>query len=345
MFDIFKNDAFSVVSLTDAMREIKYAPGYISSRGLYSTSSIRSLTVAIEKDKEDNLFLIPSSARGAPGVTFGKNRRNLRDIRLVKYEVNDEIMAEEVQGVRAFGTEDQLEILQDVIANRAVEVSQSFALNEEYARLQIIKDGTVLDADGTTVLFNFYTEFGETKPTEVDWDLDAATPAEGILRKRCATLDRAMAAALGGLPYSGIMAVCGDAFFDDLIAHKEVRDTYKGYAEAASLRIAYTQGGSSAQTSVFAAFEFGGIMFTNYRGSNLVSVNTDKCHFVPMGVPNLFRTVYGPADFIETVNRPGQRLWAKQWEMPNGKGVNLDFQSTVLHYCTRPRVLMQARRT
>jgi len=345
MFDIFKNDAFSVISLTDAMREIKYVPGRIGSMGLFNTSSVRSLAVAIEKDKEQNLFLIPSSARGAPGVTFGKNKRNIRDIRLVKYEVNDAIMAEEIQGVRAFGTEEQVETLQGVIADRASEVSQSFALNEEYARLQIIKDGTILDADGSSVLFNFYTEFGETKPTEIDFDLDNASPAEGILRKRCATMDRAMAESLGGMPYTGIMALCGDAFFDDLIAHKEVRDTYKGYAEAMALRMAYTQGGASANTGVYAAFEFGGIMFTNYRGSSLVSVDTNKAHFIPVGVPNLFRTVYGPADFISTVNRPGQRLWAKQWEMPNEKGVNLDFQSTVLHYCTRPRVLMQARRT
>jgi hypothetical protein len=345
MLDIFRNNAFTVISLTDAMREIKYVPGRIGALGLFQTSSVRTLSIAIEKDKDQNLFLIQSSARGAPGITFGKNKRNIRDLRLVKYEVNDAVMADEVQNVRAFGEEQAVETLQSVIADRAAETSQSFAVNEEYARLSIIKDGTVLDADGTTVLFNFYTEFGETKPAEIDWDLDNAAPAEGALRKRCAALDRAIAASLDGLPYSGIMALCGDAFFDDLIAHREVRDTYKGFADAAALRLTYTAGGSSAQTGVFAQFEFGGIMWTNYRGSNLVSVGTDKAHFVPMGVPNLFRTIYGPGDYIETVNRPGQRLWAKQWEMPNGKGVNLDFQSNVIHYCTRPRVLFQGRRT
>jgi len=344
MLDIFRNSAFTVTSLTDAMREIKYAPGRVGALGLFQASSVSTLSIAIEKDKEQNLFLIPTSPRGAPGSTFGKNKRNIRDLRLVKYEVNDAIMADEVQGVRAFGEEAAVETLQAKIADRAAEVSQSFALNEEYARLSIIKDGTVLDADGSTI-FNFYTEFGETKPAEIDWDLDAANPAEGILRKRCAALDRSMAAALDGMPYSGIIALCGDAFFDDLIAHREVRDTYKGYAEAASLRLTYTAGGSSAQTGMFAQFEFGGIMWTNYRGSSLVNIGTDKAHFIPIGVPNLFRTIYGPGDYIETVNRPGQRLWAKQYEMQNGKGVHLDFQSTVIHYCTRPRTLFQGRRT
>jgi len=32
-------------------------------------------------------------------------------------------------------------------------------------------------------------------------------------------------------------------------------------------------------------------------------------------VPGLFRTVYAPADYIETVNTQGQRLYGKQYEM------------------------------
>ena len=66
---------------------------------------------------------------------------------------------------------------------------------------------------------------------------------------------------------------------------------------------------------------------------------------MPSGVPGLFRTVYAPADYIETVNTPGQRLYGKQWEMQNGKGVNLEFQMNALHYCTRPRVLIPGKRT
>ena len=48
---------------------------------------------------------------------------------------------------------------------------------------------------------------------------------------------------------------------------------------------------------------------------------------------------------IPTVNTPGQRLYGKQWEMMNGKGVNLEFQMNALHYCTRPRVLIPGKRT
>lgn len=83
----------------------------------------------------------------------------------------------------------------------------------------------------------------------------------------------------------------------------------------------------------------------NYRGGQNVGIDIDKCHLVPSVVSGLFRTVYAPADYIEIVNTPGHRLYGKQWEMQNGKGVNLEFQMNALHCCTRLRVLIPGKRT
>ena len=342
LLNIFSQDAFSVMRLTDALREIKYAPSRIGQLGLFQTTSIDTLDIGIEKDKEQNQLLIASSPRGGPGQTFGKNKRSMRTLRVPHFQVDDAIMADEVQQVRAFGQEVAVERLQQKIADRAVEASQGFALTEEYHRLNIIKSGNLLDANGD-VIFNYFTEFGESAPAEVDFDLDNASPAEGALRKKCAAVIRQMAGILDGLPYNGIHAFCGDAFFDDLIAHAEVRETYKGYAEASTLRSAYAN--ANGQQNSFGAFEFGGITFENYRGGGSIGVDTNKCHIFPLGVPGLFRTVYAPADYIETVNTQGQRLYGKQYEMQNGKGVNLEFQMNAMQYCTRPRVLIPAKRT
>lgn len=341
LLDIFHADAFSVSSLTDAMRELKYVPSRIGQLGLFTTSSVDTLDIAIEKDKEANILIVPASPRGGPGKTWGKTKRAMRSLRIPHFQVDDAIYADEVQAVRAFGEARAVESLQGKIANRSIEASQFFALTEEYHRLSIIKGGTLLDSDGST-LFNFFTEFGEVQPDEVDWDLDNGSPADGVLRKKCAAQYRAMGATLDGLSFTGIHALCGDAFFDDLIAHKEVRETYKNQVEAGTLRATYVNNG---QGGSWGLFEFGGITWENYRGGQNVSVHTDKVHLVPLGVPGLFRTVYGPADYIETVNTMGQRLYARQWDMQNGKGVNLEFQSNVLHYCTRPRVLLRGKRT
>lgn len=346
MLDIFNNSAFTVTSLTDAMREIKYAPSFVSSLGLFQSTSVRTLSVAIEKDKEQNQFLVASSPRGGPGQTFGKNKRQMRNLTIPHFQVDDAIMAEEVQGVRAFGQDMAVQSLAAVIADRAAEASQAFALNEEFHRLKLLTEGKIYDADGTTVLYDFYSEFGESAAAEVDWDLDNASPTDGILRQKAATLTRAMGEALGGLPFSGIMALCGDTFFDQLIQHKEVRETYKGYEAAAALRQSFLPNNNgSVNSGVWAQVDMFGIRWVNYRGGGGVTIGATKAHFVPMGVPGLFRSVYAPADYMGTVNTPGQRLYAKTWIMPNEKGVNLEFQTNVLHYVTRPRVLMKAKNT
>jgi hypothetical protein len=341
MLDIFNSDPFSVVRMTEAMREISYVPGRVGALGLFQTENIDTLDVAIEKADAEALILVPSSPRGSAGDTRDIARRAMRKLSIPHFQRDDAIYADEIQAVRAFGSETAVETMQGKIARKAAVHSQDFALTEEYHRLNVIKTGNLLDADGS-VLYNYATEFGETMPAEIDFDLDNANPAEGALRTRCAGVTRQISTTLGGLPYRSIHAFCGDTFFDNLLAHREVRETYKNHEAAATLRTAYVGDGASGSWGIF---EFGGIVWENYRGGGLVSIDADKCHIFPTGVPQFFKTLYAPADYMETVNRPGQRLYAKQWEMPNGKGVNLEFQMNALHYCTRPRALIRGRRT
>jgi hypothetical protein len=341
MLDIFNNDAFSVIRMTEGMREISYVPGRIGELGLFQVENIDTLDVAIEKQDKESLILVPSSPRGSVGGTRDFAKRSMRKLSVPHFQREDAIYADEVMQVRAFNTEDAVETLQGKIANKAVTHSQDFALTEEFHRLSVIKAGILYDSDGTTPIYNYGTEFGESLPAEVDMDLDNATPAAGALRKKCASLVRAMADSLGGLPFRGVMAIMGKAFADDFYAHKEVRETYLNYSAAAELRAGYV----STTGKTYGGFDFGGIMWEEYRGGGSVAVADDKAHLFPIGVPGLFKTLYAPADYIETVNRPGQRLYAKQWRMPNDKGINLEFQMNALHYCTRPRTLMPLRRT
>lgn len=341
MLDIFKQDAFSVTRMTEAMREVAYVPGRIGELGLFQTESIDTLDVAIEKANAESLILVASSPRGAPGGTRDFAKRSMRKLTVPHFQRDDAIYADEVQQVRAFGSETAVETLQGKIASKATTHSQDFALTEEFHRLNVIKGGKLLDADGTTVIYDYATEFGESLPAEIDFDLDNASPTAGVLRKKCAGVTRSIAESLGGLPFRGVMAIMGSAFADDFYAHKEVRETYLNYSAAAELRAGYV----TTTGRTFGGFDFGGIMWEEYRGGGSIAVDPDKVHIFPVGVPGLFRTLYAPADYMETVNRPGQRLYAKQWEMPNGKGVNLEFQMNALHYCTRPRVLLRGKRT
>lgn len=224
IFNIFNDDAFSVMRMSRGLSERKYVPSRIGQLGLFEPESIDTIDFAIEKEADGSLILVASSPRGGPGQTIGGEDRSLRKLSVPHFQRDDSVNADEVQAVRMFDTETQVMTLSAKIAKKAGRHMTHFALTDEYHRLNIIKTGNLLDANGN-VMYNFATEFGETKPAEIDFDLDAGSPVDGILRERCAGIYEAMATALDGLPFTGIRAMCGGAFFKDLIKHKEVRDT------------------------------------------------------------------------------------------------------------------------
>ena len=338
MADIFESDAFSVRRLTDAINEIKFVPGRIGELGLFDTQSVDTTIIQVEK-KGDVLVLVAPTPRGGPGITVDAAKRDLRPLNVPHFEINDAIYAESIQNVRAFGQEQALEtMVGKVVEKQRVHVN-SMAATEEHARMGAVK-GIVTYADSSTL--NLFTEFGVVQEVEVDFALTAANPAEGVLRGKCAAITRSMQGILDGLPFTGIWAFCGDNYFDALLAHKEVRDSYKGWNQAQILRESYI----GPNRLSYGIFEFGGIVWENYRGAvgGTSFIDSDKVHLFPIGSPGLFKTVYAPADYEDTVNTMGQRLYSRQYQMQNSKGRNLDTQMNALQYCTRPKALLKGKK-
>jgi hypothetical protein len=341
MLDIFKSDAFGVVRLTQSINNLSFVPGRLGELGLFEVDRVDTTAISIEK-KGDILTLVPPTPRGGPGTTLDKELADIRMLSVPHFEINDAVMAEEVQNVRAFGQGDglALESVMRKVAQRQRYAVNSFAATEEFARVGAVI-GVITYQGGKTL--DLFSEFGVSQIAEIAFDLSNASAVDGALRKACAGVTRTISNELGGVPFTGIHALCGDNFFDDLLSNKEVRKTFDGWSEAKILREGYI----GPNRSSYGMFEFGGIVWENYRGKVGTTdyIDTNKCHLFPVGVPGLFRTYYAPADWNETVNTLGRRLYAKQYDMANGKGVNLDTQMNALNICTRPKVLIKGKRT
>jgi len=115
VLDIFNNDLFGVVSLTDAINKPVFQPGRIGSMGLFSVRSVNTLMVIVE-EKAGQLVLVSPSPRGSPGQTLDKNKATGRPFVIPHFQIDDAIYADEVQGVRAWGTENELETVQGKVA-------------------------------------------------------------------------------------------------------------------------------------------------------------------------------------------------------------------------------------
>jgi hypothetical protein len=341
--DVFDQDAFNTVSLTDSINNRPFVPGRAGSAVEWDEEGVATTTIMIEEEN-GTLKLLNPVPRGGPGETSIEPGRKVRSLVIPHYQHDDTIMADSVQNVRQFGTTDILETLRNRVDTKLLQHTRNkLDPTLEYQRIGALK-GVILNANGS-VLYNLFDEFSVTQEAEVDFDLDNASPASGALRRKCANVVRKVIDNLGGdMPAFGVRAFCGNNFFDDLLANPEVVESYKGTPMAQVLRDGYV---TPAGQKIYGAFEFGGIVFENYRGSvgGTSFIDTDKCSIFPYGVPGLYRTVYAPADYETTVNTIGLPRYAHQYPMANGKGRHLESQMNALNYCIRPKSLMKGKRT
>ena len=330
---IFLNDAFRAATLTTALNRRPHKPGFLGSLGIFTPRPVRTVTVAVES-RNGKLSLIKTSERGAPLQQADNEKRDIRDFRTVRIAKGGTIYAHEIQGIRAWGTTSELQQVQAEVAQCLAGLQDDVDLTQEYMMLGAIQ-GLVLDADGSTIR-DWYGEFGINRPAEIDFELDdSATDVRG----KCTAVVRAMQrGAQGGfLPTTEVHALAGDDFYDKLIAHDHVRDTYLNQQQAAELR----------NGVAFDSLRFGGITFHNYRGTDdnsTVAIRPNECKFFPVGGKDVFEVAQSPAETFDFVNTPGLPSYAMLIpDRDRNAWIKPEVYSYPLHICTRPGMLQSAK--
>jgi hypothetical protein len=334
--DSHRRTSKSVVSLTAAINSVDFVPGRAGELAFVgSAEGVATTTVSLES-KAMALSLIQTSSRGAPPEQETTDKRTIRSVNIPHIPLEDTVLAAEVQNVRAMGSNDTLEGVIQVINNRLGKMASRHDLTLEHHRLGALK-GEILDADASS-LVNLFTLFGETQEAEVDFALGtAATDVRG----KCSQVIRTMKRNLKLPRPAGarVWALCSDSFFDALISHDNVKGVYDGWA-AAERRL--------GESYVHGVFEFGGIFFENYEGTDdnsTVTIATDKVQFFYTNVPGLYAEYYAPADFMETVNTIGLPRYAKAApDTEFNRWVKLHTQQNPLPLCLRPKTLMIGKR-
>lgn len=252
----------------------------------------------------------------------GATRRQLIPFNTVHLPERFTIKADEIQGIRAFGSRTELQSVQDVVNKRLAKARRQLDATHEFQRMGAL-NGQVLDADGKTVLLDIYKTFGVQRKK---LPMGLGNP-DTELRVRAGEALDMQEEALGSITSTGSRAFCGKNFWNKLIVHKSVKDTYLNTMQAAALR-------GDARES----FEFGGIVWERYRGkvAGISFVHDDKALLIPEGVPDLYISSFAPADYMETVNTQGIPYYSKIEPLPFNKGVAGEAQSNPLHLCTRP---------
>lgn len=325
------NDAFSMASLTDAINILPNNYGRIQQLNLMPVKGVRTRPIMIE-EKNGILNLITSKSPGAPGAQNQTGKRKVRSFVIPHLPLDDTLLPDEYEGVRAFGTENELAPYTAIMNDKMQSMKNKHAITLEHLRMGALK-GIILDGDGST-LYNLYTEFGISAKT-VSFALGTTTTK---VRNKCLAVSRHIEENLQGEVYNGVHVLCSSGFFEALIDHDNVKAAYANYAEAED-----RLGGDPRK-----GFKFGGMMFEEYIGNAPDADGTtrkfiadNEAHAYPTGTMDTFSTYVAPADFVETANTLGVEFYAKQEPRKFNRGIDLHTQSNPLPLCKRPGTLVK----
>ena len=330
MPNLFSPDLFTAADLTAAVNKIPYVPTLLGR--FFETASSRTTSVAIDV-KKGQLRLVADSARGIPGpAPAASDARDVKVIRTAHLLQTDTVFPDDVQDVRAFGST-ELETISQRITARQAALRRNLEATLEFHRVGAVK-GQVLDADGSTVLHDIFSTFGISRPSDVTltWPA-AATGKTNEVLSRIQDVVEGIEDAMGGVAYDGIMAICGSSFWKHLTENPFVREAYNLWA-------ANRPSFGDAHDWASRFFSYGGITFVRYSrtvGGNTL-VESSKAQCFPVG-PGIFKQIFAPADWEETVNTDGIPYYSRMDPLPRGRGEELEVQTNPLTICMFPEAL------
>lgn len=315
---------FTVAELTKAINQFPTSWGRIGKMGLFTDRLLKSRNIIIE-DRSGTLGLLETHEWGGEGSVASKIDRTTYPF-VIKQTAHEDLVAPgDVQGVRAFGSEELTTMPQET-AVRLMRMRAKHDQTLEWKRMGALK-GNVFNANGTSSLANLFQVFGLTQVT-VDFLLGTSTTN---IRAKCEAVINQIRDNLKDDTMTGVRVMVSPEFWGKLTIHPAVTDYVKGTAQAEKFR-----------TVAADELEVYGLVFEQYRAQvgsqRFIAANAG--HAFPEGTLDTFATYYAPADFNETVNTLAQPFYAKTWEKEGGRGVVLHTQCNSLPLCHQPAVLV-----
>ena len=330
--NFFTTEPFDMMSLTESVGKLPIVENMIGEMELFAGRGIETDIITI--DETDGVLKINQSRERGSEAGRGKvkTKRKARLLKIPHFEEEDRITASELQGVRATGEINLISAVSEV-NDRLAFMKQQMEHTWEVHRLNALK-GILKDADDTTI-FDYFSEFEVSQDT-VNFDFGTASTD---VRNVAIQTVRNIEDNLGGVPHRGAQALVGRDFFDELVGHPEVKETFKRQSETTN------------RADLRKGFVFGDVMWTEYRGfrgltPDVGTIDDAEGFMFPLGVPGMFRIVWGPGDFLETVNQIGQPMIAKTApDLKWNKFVDVLVESNSLYLNTRPNAVIKLTKT
>lgn len=321
---------FLMKELTAAINSIETPRTRIAELKLFKEKGIRTTSVDIEF-KDGQIQLVDPSERGGDGKELDDPDRKVVTFKAVHLLVTGKVMADDILGIRAFGSQTELEELQTVINEKSELARLSIDATIEYFRIGAIF-GKVLNKNGDVILdlfkvFDLKEADGESK---VDFNLP--------LRAQLVQVKRDSEKNQKGIKAKIYRGLCTPEFMDQLMEDPDFVKAFERYNNGQALR-------DDVRTGVF----WQGVYWEEYDTSvgkkDFLKDRNYGAVVFPEDKVNLFLTRFAPAPYTSTVGTTGLPYYSASELLSMDKGVKLEHQSNPLNVCTSPLAVRRIKFT
>jgi hypothetical protein len=328
--NLANNSAFGVKQLTEAINKIAPNPTQIRELGIFEPKYGNQTTAMVEW-KNGTLDVVKNSERGKlDGEPVEQGERKVEYFKATHLAVYDTILAEDYQNVRAFGS-NELVNLKNVVREYQADAKSKIEITREHLMLGALQ-GKILDKDGSTI-HDLYAKFGISKPSEVSWALDTANTKVGAkMDKTLSDLRKQFKGAM----VTGFVALCSSEFLTKLKYHSSIEPLYTRYQDGKAYRE------STGINPI--EFEHNGIKFieyTGYFGENGAKIDAGKAILLPVG-RKLYTEYFAPADIASAVNTTALPYYSTMDKLggEHDMGYTIRSQSNPLPIALRPDLIV-----
>lgn len=312
--------------LDEAVNSQPNVPSRLLSDPIWREKNLTTTSVMVEY-VGGKVNLIPTRSRNdAPNVkAFGKDSV-VRTFTVPHLPLETTIRANQIQDVRKAGTRDALLSNAEVVADEIADHRAHHDATIEHLMLGAVK-GKILDADGKSVIYDLFTEYGISEPTQA-MQFSSATADIGLVIEQ---VIRKMKKGLAGDISNGVNVLCSPEFFDALTSHKSAKDAWGRY-----------QDNVLARENTNGKFAWKGAMFEVYDyslGENPM-IQAGHAHGYLTGMRNGFVRYNAPGNMITEANKIARPFYASVQALEHNRGVNLYTEGNPLPMCLRPQTLM-----
>jgi len=339
LLNIVENDAFSLVSMTDAINLVEFVPNQLGAMGVFTPAPIRSKSLVLDV-RSGKVRLVSTTARGEPIESRDKRRKaQLKSFHTGRLALKDRVTADDLAFLREFGTEDQPKELGTEIALRQDQDGNGLMgdidLTKEFMRLGAIR-GKLYDTEGS-LLYDYFAEMGVNEPSVLSMDM--TTLISGKFRTNVVdNVKRYMKKNAKGARYSKIIALCGSDAYDMIHENAEFREAHLAQVKASELLNDHTESPTN----------FAGVEWVEYNGTDddtTVDVAANEVIFIPGGMDNtVFKNVQAPGEKFSHLGQMGKEFysWLKWEDDADPSWVDIHVASYLLMLNTRPEMVRRA---